>query len=109
MAAASFAPGLELPKARLNQARHHAVLAPRPCRPGRCAPTAAAGIKVGPAENLTTALPDIDTSEEHPARPSSATRELNAPYLTVMLEGRYTDAYLAGRRRRRARASRRAI
>jgi beta-glucosidase len=25
----------------------------------------------------------------------TATRELNAPYLTVMLEGRYTDAYLA--------------
>ncbi|WP_242496282.1 family 1 glycosylhydrolase [Xylanimonas protaetiae] len=36
----------------------------------------------------------IDTPE-HRRVAEAATRELNAPYLTVMLEGRYTDAYLA--------------
>jgi beta-glucosidase len=36
---------------------------------------------------------------EYVTAAETATRELNAPYLTVMLEGRYTDAYLqsAGR------------
>ena len=28
-------------------------------------------------------------------QPPTSTRELNAAFLTVMLEGRYTDAYLA--------------
>ena len=88
-----FAPGLVLPKRRLNQARHHAVLghglAVQALRAdGR------AGIKVGPAENLTIALPDIETPKNIRAA-ELATRELNAPYLTVMLEGRYTDAWLA--------------
>ena len=88
-----FAPGLVLPKQRLNQARHHAVLghglAVQALRAnGR------AGIKVGPAENLTIALPDIETPKNIRAA-ELATRELNAPYLTVMMEGRYTDAWLA--------------
>ena len=52
------------------------------------------GTKVGPAENITTALPAVETPENIRAA-ELATRELNAPYLTVMLEGRYTDAYLA--------------
>jgi beta-glucosidase len=89
----SFAPGLVLPKARLNQARHHAVLghglAVQAVRAnGR------GGIKVGPAENITTALPDVETLKNIRAA-ELATREMNAPYLTVMLEGRYTDAWLA--------------
>ena len=87
-----FAPGLALPKARLNQVRHHAVLghglAVQAVRAnGR------AGIKVGMAENMTTVLPDIDTPQNARAA-ELATRELNAPYPTVMLEGRYTDAWL---------------
>jgi beta-glucosidase len=52
-----------------------------------------AGIKVGPAENMKPAFPVINTPENIRAA-EQATRELNAPYLTVMLEGRYTDAYL---------------
>jgi beta-glucosidase len=89
----SFAPGLVLPKARLNQVRHHAVLghglAVQAVRAnGR------GGIKVGPAENITTALPDVETLKNIRAA-ELATREMNAPYLTVMLEGRYTDAWLA--------------
>ena len=88
-----FAPGLVLPKGRLNQARHHAVLghglAVQAVRAqGR------GGTRVGMAENITTALPDLETPENIRAA-ERATREMNAPYLTVMLEGRYTDAYLA--------------
>jgi beta-glucosidase len=45
-----------------------------------------------------SAVPPIDTPEYVKAA-ETATRELNAPFLTVMLEGLYTDAYLkhAGR------------
>lgn len=88
-----FAPGLKLPPGRLNQVRHHAVLAHGL---GVQAIRAAGrpGTKVGPAENIATAVPAIETPDNIRAA-ERATRELNAPYLTVMLEGRYTDAYLA--------------
>ena len=46
------------------------------------------------AENILTALPAVETLKNIRAA-QLATREMNAPYLTVMLEGRYTDAYLA--------------
>ena len=88
-----FAPGLVLPRARLYQVRHNAVLghglAVQAVRAlGR------GGTKVGMAENITTALPAVETLKNIRAA-ELATREMNAPYLTVMLEGRYTDAYLA--------------
>jgi beta-glucosidase len=87
------APGLKLPPARLNQVRHHAVLghglATRAIR-ARAKP----GTQVGPVDNITVGVPAIETAE-HIHAAEAATRELNAPYLTVMLEGRYTDAYLA--------------
>jgi len=88
-----FAPGLKLPPAELNQVRHHAVLA-HGLAVQAIRANAPAGTKVGPAENITTALPAIATPENIRAA-ELATREANAPYLTVMLEGRYTDAYLA--------------
>jgi beta-glucosidase len=53
-----------------------------------------AGTKVGPAENITTCVPAIETPENIRAA-EIATRELNGGYLTVMLEGKYTDAFLA--------------
>ena len=87
------APGLQLPPARLNQVRHHAVLghglAVQAIRAGGRADT-----KVGFAENMAAAVPVID-EPEHVRAAETATRELNAAFLTVMLEGRYTDAYLA--------------
>ena len=46
------------------------------------------------AENIVAALPAVETPENIRAA-EIATREMNAAYLTVMLEGRYTDAYLA--------------
>jgi beta-glucosidase len=87
-----LAPGLKLPPARLNQVRHHAVLA-HGLGVQALRAHARAGTQVGPAENITTAVPAIATPE-HIKAAETATRELNAGYLTVMLEGRYTDAFL---------------
>ena len=88
-----LAPGLKLPPGRLNQVRHHAVLAHglavQAIR-GRATP----GTQVGLAENITSGVPVIETPE-HIAAAEQFTREANAGYLTVMLEGRYTDAFLA--------------
>jgi beta-glucosidase len=87
------APGLTLPQGELNQVRHHVALghglAVQAIRAhGR------AGTKVGPAENIVACIPAFDTPA-HVRAAEIATRELNAGYLTVMLEGKYTDAFLA--------------
>jgi beta-glucosidase len=88
-----FAPGLRLPAARLNQARHHAVLA-HGLAVQAIRENAAPGTQVGLAENITSGVPVIETAE-HIAAAEHFTREANAGYLTVVLEGRYTDAFLA--------------
>jgi beta-glucosidase len=89
----SNAPGLRLPPARLNQVRHHAVLA-HGLAVQAIRARAPRGTQVGPAENITTGVPIIET-QPHIAAAERATRELNAGYLTVILEGCYTDDYLA--------------
>jgi beta-glucosidase len=86
------APGITLPAAQLNQVRHHAVLAHGLAVQAARA-NGRAGLTIGPAENITIALPDVETAQNIRAA-EHATRELNAAYLTVILEGRYTDAYL---------------
>jgi beta-glucosidase len=86
------APGLRLAPSELNQVRHHAVMA-HGLAVQAIRARGAAGIRCGPAENIEVAVPAIDTPE-HVRAAEVATRELNASYLTVMLEGRYTDAYL---------------
>jgi beta-glucosidase len=86
------APGLKLPPADLNQVRHHAVLA-HGLSVQAIRANAKAGTRVGPAENIVTAVPVIET-RENIAAAEYATRELNAGYLTVILEGRYSDAFL---------------
>ena len=73
-------------------------------RSRRSAPAAQAGTKVGFAENIRVAVPAIDMPEYVEAA-EAATREVNAAYMTVMLEGRYTDAYLDGGRRATRRGS----
>jgi beta-glucosidase len=88
-----FAPGLRLASGALHQVRHHAVLA-HGLGVQAIRAQAKAGTRVGPAENMTVALPAVETAA-HIRAAEQATRALNAPYLTVMLEGRYTDAYLA--------------
>jgi beta-glucosidase len=88
----NIAPGLKLSRGDLNQVRHHAVLA-HGLAVQAIRAKAKAGTKVGPAENIDLAVPLIETPENIDAA-RKATREWNAPFLTVMLEGRYTDAYL---------------
>ena len=87
------APGLKLPKPRLYQARHNGVLghglAVQAVR-ARGKP----GTRIGIAENLAVGVPVIETPE-HIHAAEQATREMNAQYLTVIMEGKYTDAYLA--------------
>ncbi len=87
------APGLKLSQGEQNQVRHHVALghglAVQAIRARARRP-----VKVGPAENLVVCIPVIDTPANIRAA-EIATRELNAGYLTVMLEGRYTAAYLA--------------
>ena len=86
------APGLSLPARALNQVRHHAVLAHGMAVQAVRA-HAKPGTQVGPAEVIECAVPLIET-REHIEAAMKATREANAPFLTVMLEGKYTDAYL---------------
>jgi beta-glucosidase len=87
------APGLSLPPQELNQVMHNVALghglAVQAVRAhGR------AGTKVGPAENLVVCIPAIETPANIRAT-EIATRELNAGYLTVIMEGKYTDGFLA--------------
>jgi beta-glucosidase len=87
-----FAPGLKLSAKRVNQVRHHAVLA-HGLAVGAIRARAKPGTKVGPAENIAAVAPIVETPENISAA-ELAMRELNAGILTVMLEGRYTDAFL---------------
>ena len=87
------APGLKLPLRELNQVHHHVALghglAVQAIRArGR------AGTRVGPAENIAGCVPAIGTPENIRAA-EIATRELNAGFLGVILEGKYTDGFLA--------------
>jgi len=88
-----FAPGLRLPAARLNQVRHHAVLA-HGLAVEAIRARAKPGTQVGPAENVAAVVPAVETAENIAAA-EGAMREFNAGVLTVMLEGRYTDAFLS--------------
>jgi beta-glucosidase len=87
-----LAPGLKLSLGEFNQVRHHAVLA-HGLAVQAIRAKAKPGTKVGPAENIETAVPLIE-APEHIKAAEMATRERNAPFLTVMLEGKYTDAFL---------------
>lgn len=88
----AVAPGLTLAPGELNQVRHHAVLG-HGLAVQAIRANGKAGTKCGPAENMECAVPLIATPE-HVRAAERATRERNAAYLTVMLEGEYTDAYL---------------
>ncbi|MEK6481036.1 GH1 family beta-glucosidase [Catalinimonas sp. 4WD22] len=87
-----LAPGLKLPPGKLNQVRHHVVLA-HGLAMQAIKTKSRQGTQAGPAENITNAVPAFETPENIKAA-EIATRELNAGYLTVMLEGKYTDAFL---------------
>ena len=87
-----FAPGLKLPPARLNQVRHHALLA-HGLAVQAIRARSRAGTQTGPAENVSVCVPIIETPE-HIAAAELATREINAPYLTAIMEGRYRESFL---------------
>ena len=87
------APGLHLPQAGLNQVRHHIALGHGMAVQAIRA-SGRAGTRVGPAENAVSCVPAVETAENIRAA-EIAMRELNGGYLTVMMEGKYTDAYLA--------------
>jgi beta-glucosidase len=87
------APGLNLPPERLNQVRHHAVLA-HGLGVQAIRANARPSTKVGIAENITCTVPVIE-APEHIEAATRAMREANAPYMTVIMEGKYTDAYLS--------------
>jgi len=87
------APELMLSDAELKQVRHHAVLG-HGLAVQAIRASGPADIKVGFAENIRVAVPVMDTPE-HVKAAEAATRERNAGFMTVMLEGRYTDDYLA--------------
>ena len=86
------APGLRLDEARVAQVYHNAVLA-HGLGVQAIRAHAKPGTKVGLAENATACVPVIETSE-HIAAAKKAIREENAMFMTVIQEGRYTDAYL---------------
>lgn len=86
------APGLKLPDAEVNQVRHHVALAH-----GLAVQAIRAqgrpGTKVGVAENIAACVPAFDTPENVRAA-ETATRELNAGFLGVILDGKYTEGFL---------------
>ncbi len=86
------APGLRLTNAQVNQVRHYAVLA-HGLAVQAIRAYAKTGTQIGLAEDATVFVPVIDT-REHIEAARRATREENAPFLTAVMEGRYTDGYL---------------
>jgi len=87
-----FAPGLKLPDAQANQVRHHAVLA-HGLAVQAIRASARSGTQIGLAEDATAYVPLIET-REHIEAAQRATRDGNAPFLTAIMEGKYTDDYL---------------
>jgi beta-glucosidase len=86
------APGLKLTGLRLNQTRHHAVLG-HGLAVQAIRAVAKPGTRVGLAENMSIPAPVFE-SAAHIAAAERAAREMNASYLTVIQEGKYTDWYL---------------
>ena len=86
------APGLKLEPAKVNQVRHHGVLA-HGLGVQAIRANARPGFQVGIADNTTFYDPVIETPE-HIAAAKKATRENNAMFLTAIMEGRYIDEYL---------------
>ena len=87
-----FAPGLKLPDGEVNQIRHNAVLA-HGLAVEAIRANGKSGTQVGLAENATVYVPVIEDQKQIEAA-RRATREENAPFLTALMEGKYTDGYL---------------
>jgi beta-glucosidase len=88
-----FAPGMHLPPAQVNQIRHHAILAHGLGVQAIRANTPS-GTQVGLAENAVVVAPVMETAE-HIEAAQKATRDMNAPFLTTLLDGKYPESYLS--------------
>ena len=86
------APGLKLPPAAVNQIHHNVALA-HGLAVQAIRARGRAGTRVGPAENIAAYVPAIATPANIEAA-AIATREFNAGFLNVILEGKYTDGFL---------------
>jgi beta-glucosidase len=87
-----FAPGLKLGPMQVNQIRHHGILA-HGLAVRAIRANAKTGTQVGLAENPTVYVPVIETPP-HIEAARRAFREENAPFITAVMEGKYTDGYL---------------
>jgi beta-glucosidase len=88
----THAPGLIVGPKRLAQLNHYAVLGHGLAVQSIRAATGP-GTKVGLADNVMATTPVFD-SPEHVKAAERAFREENAMFLTVIQEGKYTDAHL---------------
>ena len=102
-----FAPGMKLPDRQVNQIRHNAVLA-HGMGVQAIRANGKSGTQVGLAENATVYVPVIEDSEQIEAA-RRATREENAPFLTVVMEGKVHRRLSSARRAQTRPRSRRAI
>ncbi len=87
-----FAPGLKLPAKEANQVRHHGILA-HGLGVQAIRANASAETQVGLAENASVYVPAMETADDIKAA-QKATRLMNAPFLTALMEGKYIDEYL---------------
>ncbi|MES1201416.1 MAG: GH1 family beta-glucosidase [Pseudomonadota bacterium] len=87
------APGLRLPPKDVNQIRHHGVLA-HGLGVQALRSVVRPGTQIGLAENAKFHVPVIETPE-HIEAAKKATRQENAAFLTAIMEGKYTDEYIA--------------
>jgi beta-glucosidase len=88
----THAPGYKLDAKRIAQLSHYAVLGHGLAMQAIRA-QARPGTKAGIADNVKATTPVIE-SREHIEAARKAMREVNAMFLTVLQEGRYTDQYL---------------
>jgi beta-glucosidase len=89
----SFAPGLKLPLKDVYQVRHNGILA-HGLGVQALKANARRPVQVGLAENSQIFVPVMETGE-HIHAAQRATRLMNAPFLTALMEGKYIDEYLA--------------
>lgn len=87
------APGKRVGQPKLNETRHNALMAHGMAVQAIRA-AAKPKTKVGIAENPSLCVPVVETRPNIEAT-QKAMRELNAHFLTAVLEGKYTDNYLS--------------
>jgi beta-glucosidase len=88
----SHAPGVKVDAAQFAQVCHYAVLG-HGLAVQAIRAKAKSGTQVGLADNVTPAVPVIENAENIAAA-EKGIREMNAMYLTVIEEGKYTEGYL---------------